>query len=170
VIGQLVVRGSTHFVADSSTGYRLRAFSLTIQRAKRIREFIRSGDELLFPLEHQATRARTQIYIRNINPRERGQDTFQAEIGYARMPGKTREVILVSAEMARGCPGISAIQLRCEALKDYFYVGSRRAWDRQPSFYELLGVDTSAAPAELRFAFKLRTLEPPMHRSASFVH
>ena len=56
--------------------------------------------------------------------------------------------------------GISAIHLRCEALRDYFCVGDRRrAWDRQPSFYELLRVSPSVLPAELRLAFKLRSLE-----------
>ncbi len=53
-----------------------------------------------------------------------------------------------------------SIQIRCEALKDYFYVGNRhRAWDRQPTFYELLRVNPKVPPAELRLAFKLRTLE-----------
>ncbi|MGB6877629.1 MAG: hypothetical protein WBD87_16515 [Candidatus Acidiferrales bacterium] len=62
--------------------------------------------------------------------------------------------------MVGGRLGIAAIQLRCEALRDYFYVGNRqRAWDRQPSFYKLLRTYANAAPAELRLTFKLRTLE-----------
>jgi curved DNA-binding protein CbpA len=35
----------------------------------------------------------------------------------------------------------------------------RRGWDRQSSFYELLRVNPKVSPAELRLAFKLRTLE-----------
>ena len=122
---------------------------------------IRTGDELLFPLEPQAANAGTEIYIRNTNTQERRQDTFQAEIGYATQPKKDkRGNLFVSADVVGGCLGISAIHVRCEALRDYFYVGNRRGpWGRQPSLYELLRVDTNAAPAELRLAFKLRALE-----------
>ena len=124
--------------------------------------FIHGGDELLFPLEFQAADSGTQIYIRNANPQQqRTPDRFQAEIGYATPPKKDkRGNLFVSAEIASDSLGISTIHLRCEALRDYFYVGNRwRAWDRQPSFYELLRVNTNMAPAELRLAFKLRALE-----------
>jgi len=124
--------------------------------------FIHSGDELLFPLEFQAANSGTQIYIRNANPRQqRTRERFQAMIGYATQPKKDkRGNPFVSAETVGDSLGISTIHLRCEALRDYFYVGNRLcAWDRQPSFYELLGVNTNMAPAELRLAFKLRALE-----------
>lgn len=123
--------------------------------------FIRPGDELGFPLALEAANAGTEIYIRNPNPEPRRRDIFQAPIGYATHPHKdNRNNLFVSAEIARGRLGISTIHLRCETLRDYFYVGNRRkAWDRQPSFYELLRVDSKASPADLRLAFKLRTLE-----------
>ena len=123
--------------------------------------FIRAGDELLSPLELQAAGAGTQIYIHNTSAQERRQDTFQAEIGYATQPRRDkRGGLFVSAEVVGGCLGISAIHLRCEALRDYFYVGNRRrTWDRQPSLYELLRVNPGVSPGELRLAFKLRTLE-----------
>ena len=123
--------------------------------------FIRAGDELLFPLGHEAAAAGTQIYIRKTHPEERRWDVFQAEIGYATQPRKDkRNNLFVSAEVPDSQLGISAISLRCEALRDYFYVGNRsRRWDRQSSFYELLRVNPKVSPAELRLAFKLRTLE-----------
>jgi hypothetical protein len=124
--------------------------------------FIYSGDELLFPLDFQAADSGTQICIRNANPQQQGtQERFQAAIGYATQPKKDkRGNFFVSAEIGSDSLGISTIHLRCEALRDYFYVGDRRrAWDRQPSFYELLRVNTNVAPAELRLAFKLRALE-----------
>ncbi len=123
--------------------------------------FIRAGDELLFPLGHEAAAAGTQIYIRKTHPEERRWDVFQAEIGYATQPRKDkRNNLFVSAEVPDSQLGISAISLRCEALRDYFYVGNRRrGWDRQSSFYELLRVNPKVSPAELRLAFKLRTLE-----------
>ena len=123
--------------------------------------FIRAGDELLFSLGHEAAAAGTQIYIRKTHLEERRWDVFQAEIGYATQPRKDkRNNLFVSAEVPDSQLGISAISLRCEALRDYFYVGNRRrGWDRQSSFYELLQVNPKVSPAELRLAFKLRTLE-----------
>jgi len=123
--------------------------------------FIRAGDELLFPLEHEAGAVGTQIYIRKTHPEQRTWDVFQAEIGYATQPRKDkRNNLFVSAEVPDSQLGISAINLRCEALRDYFYVGNRRRrWDRQSSFYKLLRVNPKVSLAELRLAFKLRTLE-----------
>ena len=123
--------------------------------------FIHAGDELLFPLEFAAAAAGTQIYLRKGNPGERRRDVLQAEIGYATRPRKDRrDDLFVSAEVRSPCFGISAINLRCEAIRDYFYVNNRgRAWDRQPSLYQLLRVNPEVSPTELRLAFKLRTLE-----------
>ena len=123
--------------------------------------FIRAGDELLFPLGHEATAAGTQIYIRKTHPEDRRWDIFQAEIGYATQPSKDkRNNLFVSTEVPDSQLGISGISLRCEALRDYFYVGNRRrGWHRQSSFYELLRVNPKVSPAELRLAFKLRALE-----------
>src|SRR6266403_4189627 len=123
--------------------------------------FIRAGDEVRFPIDFETANAGTQIYIRNTNPEERRRDVFQAEIGYATQPRKDRrDNLFVAAEVRGSRLGISAINLRCEALRDYFYVGNRRrVWDRQPSFYELLRVNPSVSPAELTLAFKLRSLE-----------
>jgi len=105
--------------------------------------FICAGDELLFPLEREAADVGTQIYIRKTHPEERRWDVFQAEISYATQPRKDkRNNLFVSAEVPDSQLGISAINLRCEALRDYFYVGNRRrGWARQPSFYELLRVN-----------------------------
>ncbi len=126
-----------------------------------VASFIRTGDELLFPLGHVAAAAGTQIYIRKTHPEERSWDVFQAEIGYATQPRKDkRNNLFVSAEVPDSQLGISAINLRCEALRDYFYVGNRRrGWDRQSSFYELLRINPKVSSAELRLAFKVRTLE-----------
>ena len=123
--------------------------------------FIYAGDEFLFPLEHEPVNGGTQTYIRNGSTGERRRDVFQAEIGYAAQPRKDkRDNLFVAAEVCGPSLGISAIHLRCGALRDYFCVGDRRrAWDRQPSFYELLRVSPTVSPAELRLAFKLRTLE-----------
>jgi hypothetical protein len=122
--------------------------------------FVREGDELLLPLDLGAADANTEILICH-NPEERRQDVFQAQIGYVSQPRKDkRDNLFVSAEVLGSRLGISAINLRCEVLRDYFFVGNRRrSWGRQPSFYELLRVNPKVSPTELRLAFKLRTLE-----------
>jgi len=124
--------------------------------------FIRTGCELCFPLELAAVSGGTEIYVRNTNPEAgRREDVFQAVIGYATQPREDkRKNLFISAEVVSGRLGISAIHIRCEALRDYFYVGNRRRnWDRQPSLYELLRVNHNVSPTELRLAFKLRALE-----------
>jgi hypothetical protein len=122
--------------------------------------FLRPDDELLFALDLGAVDANTEIYIRH-NPEERRQDVFQAQIRYVSLPRKDkRDNIFVSAEVPSSRLGISAINLRCEALRDYFYVANRRrSWDRQPTFYEFLRINPKVSPTELRLTFKLRTLE-----------
>jgi hypothetical protein len=122
---------------------------------------IRPGDELRFPLAPEATDAGTEIYIRNPNPETRRHDIFQAPIGYATQPRKDkRNNLFVSAEVLSRRLGIPAVHLRCELVRDYFYVGNRhRSWNRQPSFHELLRVNANVSPAELRLSFKLRSLE-----------
>lgn len=139
----------------------LLADGISILLSNFLASFIRPGDELLFPLGQESADAGTQIYIRKTHPEERRWDVFQAEIGYATQPRKDkRNNLFVSAEVPDSQLGISAINLRCEALRDYFYAGNRhRAWDRQPSFYVLLRVNPNVSPTELRLAFKLRTLE-----------
>src|SRR5260370_15794855 len=123
--------------------------------------FIRPGDELFSPVGLEAADVGTQLYIRNTNDRERRQDAFQAEVGYATQPRKDkRGNLYVSAEVIADRLGISAVHLPCEVLRDYFYVGHRlRPWDRQPSFYGLLRVNTSATPAALRLAITSLTTE-----------
>ncbi|MCI0627072.1 MAG: hypothetical protein L0387_36400 [Acidobacteria bacterium] len=68
--------------------------------------------------------------------------------------------LFVSAQVLSQNLGIAAIHIRCETLRDYFYAGSRRrVWNQQPTLYELLRISPTASPAEVRVAFKLRTLE-----------
>jgi hypothetical protein len=122
---------------------------------------IRTGDNLLFALELETADSSTDIYVRNTNPGTKRRDLFQTRIRYTSKPRRDkRNNFFVSAEVSNPRLGISTIYLSSETLRDYFYVGNRhRAWDRQPSFYELLQVDRHASLAELRLTFKLRTLE-----------
>jgi hypothetical protein len=122
--------------------------------------FVHASDELLFPLSAEAVDSPTEIYVRH-NPEQRRPDLFQAEIGYVAQPRKDKwDNLFVTAEVPDSRLGVSTIHVRCESLRDYFYVGNRRQkWGSQPTFYELLRVSPRASPTELRLAFKLRTLE-----------
>lgn len=122
--------------------------------------FIHSGDKLAFPLDTQAARVGTQIYVSGSDQGGR-KEAFQAGIGYATHPKKDkRGNLFVSADVPDDLLGISAIHLPCEVIRDYFYVPNRQcSWNRQPSLYELLRVNPHVSLTELRMAFKLRALE-----------
>src|SRR6267154_3174009 len=119
--------------------------------------FIHPGDEVRFPLAIEAAAAAAEIQIRNTKRITGRREIFQAEIGYATQPRKDkRGGLFVFAEVSRPCLGISAVQLRCDILRDYFYAGSRNcAFDRQPSFYDLLRSSPKASLTDLRLAFRL---------------
>ncbi|MGA9883473.1 MAG: hypothetical protein WBQ34_07130 [Candidatus Acidiferrales bacterium] len=126
-----------------------------------LRGSVRAGDEMLSRLELGTADARTELYIRNTNPKYKRPDILHAEIGHATQPRKDkRGHLFVAADVSSHALGISAIHIRCETLRDYFYVGDRhRPFDRQKTFYQLLRVSSGASPGETRLAFKLRTLE-----------
>jgi hypothetical protein len=123
--------------------------------------YIRRGDEVRFPLTLGKASACAELHICNANSPQRRGDVYQALIGYAAQPRKDkRGDLFVSAQVLSQHLGISSIHIRCGTLRDYFYAANRRrAWNQQPTFYELLRSSPTASPAELRVAFKLRTLE-----------
>src|SRR5581483_384920 len=131
--------------------------------------FIRFGDEIRFPLAIGSASADTEIYIRNGRSQSGRHDIYQAPIGYAAQPRKDkRGNLFVSVQVLNPHLGISAIHLRCETLRDYFYASNRRrTWDQQTTFYELLRASPQASLAELRVAFKLRALELRTARASS---
>jgi len=130
--------------------------------------FIRPGDEVRFPLSLGKASAGAELHICNANSPQRRGDVYQASIGYAAQPKKDkRGELFVSAQVLSPHLGISSIHIRCEMLRDYFYATNRRrTWSQQATFYELLRSNPTASPAELRVAFKLRTLELRAARSS----
>jgi hypothetical protein len=123
--------------------------------------FVHPGDEVRFPLAHETAAVAVEIQICNTTRITGRREILQAAIGYATQPRKDKQGNLyVLAEVVSPSLGISAVQLRCATLRDYFYVGNRHcAFHRQPSFYELLRSTPSASLTELRLAFRLRSLE-----------
>jgi hypothetical protein len=123
--------------------------------------FIHPGEEVRFPLALETAAVAAEIHIRDTKQITGRREIFQAAIGYATQPRKDkRGTLFVLAQVVSPNLGISAIHLRCELLRDYFYAGNRhRALDCQPSFYELLRSSPKSSPAELRLGFRLRSLE-----------
>ena len=122
---------------------------------------IRPGDEINFPLANDSSGTGTEIYIHKTSLFRRNCDLYQAPISYAAQPkADKRERLYVRAGVPTSRLGISSIHLPCEAVRDYFYVPTRRQpWERQTSLYDALRITPSASLAELRVAFRLRQLE-----------
>ncbi|MBI3779427.1 MAG: hypothetical protein HY274_11065, partial [Gammaproteobacteria bacterium] len=120
---------------------------------------IRVGDEIAFPLP-AAGAVGPEIYVAKArSPIDRC--LYQAPIEYVTQPKlDRRQRHFVCAQVKHGHLDISAIVLPCEILREYFYrLPQPDAQARHSSLYELLGISSRAAPAEIRLAFKLRQLE-----------
>jgi hypothetical protein len=135
-----------------------------------VSSFIHRRDEVTVPANFASADAATEVYVRAVAPRDQRRDCFLAEVGYITRPRKDkRNDLFVSAAVCGRYLGISVIHIRCDLVRDYFYVGNRQCdWDRQPSLYELLRVDPKVSPTDLRLAFRvrdleLRTIRAPVH-------
>ncbi len=119
------------------------------------------GDEITFPLAIDSPSTRTEICIRKTPSAGGDHGLYQAPISYAGQPKPDkRGRLYVRVEVSTGRLGISSIHLPCDVMRDYFYSPARgEPWMHQPSFYDVLRITSSASPAELRLAFRLRQLE-----------
>ena len=118
------------------------------------------GDEIKFLIPRGDT-AGPELYITKACSSGTNRCLYQAPVGYVTQPKlDKRRQHFVSAQVQDGNLGISAIVLPCEALREYFYrLPLGDAQSTRLSLYEILGVSSRAAPAEVRLAFKLRHLE-----------
>ncbi len=118
------------------------------------------GDEIAFPMLAEDTTG-PEIYVTKAHFSGIDRCLYQAPVGYVTHPKlDKRQQHFVSAQVQHGHLGISAIFLPCEILREYFYrLPQSDAQSKRPNLYEVLGVSSSAAPAEIRLAFKLRYLE-----------
>jgi hypothetical protein len=126
-----------------------------------VAKFLLGGDILRFPLRPTTGNSGAEIYIRRTALQDSQQELLFAEIGYARQPRRdSASHPSVVAELRGRQLGIANVYFHCDSIRNYFYtVDRQRSWDRQPSFYQLLQVNPTAAASELRIAFRLRTLE-----------
>src|SRR6266536_5541349 len=71
-----------------------------------------------------------------------------------------RDQTFVSAQVRSGSLGISSVFLPCEIVREYFYgVGDSKNGSVSAGLYQTLRIGTNASLAEIRVAFKLRSLE-----------
>jgi hypothetical protein len=141
------------------------AFCVLVNRSKvllsrLLASQITVGDEIAFRILTGDTAA-PEIRITKAYSSGTNRCLYQAPVGYVTQPKlDKRRQHFVSAQVQDGNLGISAIFLPCEALREYFYrLPQADAQAKRPSLYEILGVSSRAAPAEVRLAFKLRHLE-----------
>jgi hypothetical protein len=141
------------------------AFCVLVNRSKvllsrLLASQITVGDEIAFRIP-TGDSAAPEICITKAYSAGTNRCLYQATVGYVTQPKlDKRRQHFVSAQVQDGNLGISAIVLPCEALREYFYrLPQADAHAKRQSLYEILGVSSCAAPAEVRLAFKLRHLE-----------
>jgi len=133
----------------------------TLRISSLLASYLAIGDEVTFPIP-TTDAVGTEIYVTKNSASSRLQRcVYLAPIGHVSPPrADKRNRQFVSAEVQQSGLGIDSVFLSCEVLRDYFYRlpnGSER--EPRPNLYETLRIPASASPAELRVAFKLRSLE-----------
>jgi len=127
--------------------------------------FLAPGDELEFSPSLSSSAA-TELRITR-STRARPKQIYLAPIGYVTQPklDKCQEGFL-RAEVVGGGLGVRGVHLPSGAVRDYFYRADRkREWPDSPTLYDLLRVSPSAAPGDLRLAYKVRRLELEAERA-----
>jgi hypothetical protein len=130
------------------------------------------GDDISFPVLASSLTAATEIYVTRNSVSGSTRDVYQAPIGYVTQPKMDkRDQFFVAAEVQQGSLGLSSVLIPCVALRQYFYriQQKERAADHQ-TLYQVLRVSSSASPAELRVAFKLRQMELQQEHAAHSEH
>lgn len=119
------------------------------------------GDEIAFAIGAARDESGGEVYITKSGASSRPCDIYQVPIRYVTQPKIDRRCRhFVSAEVRESRLGISAVHLPCEALRNYFYrLRAAASQNSQRNFYDALCIPASASPAELRVAYRLRTLE-----------
>jgi len=119
--------------------------------------YLGAGDEIELPLGSELV----EIHVFKASASRRLRELYQVPIGYVTQPKEDkRKELFVVADALESRLGIRAVHLPCQVLRDYFYVADRhREWSKQATLYEVLGMPSTAGPAELRLSFKVRQLE-----------
>jgi hypothetical protein len=117
------------------------------------------GDDIAFPIS-TGDAVGTEILITKNAGAGPKSYLYHVPISYVSQPKQDkRNQHFVSAGVHHGGLGISTVFLPCEVLRSYFYRLPQDNGLDHPTLYEILRIPSSASPAELRVAFKLRDLE-----------
>ena len=118
------------------------------------------GDEIIFPIPDREVIG-AEVYLTKAPSLPLSNCFYLAPIGYATQPQlDKRDQTFVSARVQQDLLGISSIVLPCDTLREYFYgIDDSKSGSVSSTLYQLLRVATAASPAEIRVAYKLRTLE-----------
>jgi hypothetical protein len=123
-------------------------------------KYLATGDEVVFPVPMGATNG-PEILVNKSSASALAPVMYLASVGYVTQPSADkRGQSFVAGEVTGGRLGMSTVYLPCAAVRDYFYrLPASESQTKNLVLYELLGVPTTVAPAEMRVAFKLRRLE-----------
>jgi hypothetical protein len=124
------------------------------------RDRLAIGDEITFTIP-TGEDVRSEVLVTMRPSSGRGKCMYLAPIEYATHPKlDKRDQSFASAQVRGGSMGISSVFLPCEIVREYFYgVGDSKDGSVSASLYQTLRIGTSASLAEIRVAFKLRSLE-----------
>jgi hypothetical protein len=118
------------------------------------------GDEITFPVPDGES-VGPEVHIAKASSSGKKTCLYLASIGHVTQPRLDKcGQSFVSAQVRSGSMGISSVFLPCEIVREYFYgIGDSKNGSVSANLYQTLRVGTSASPAEIRVAFKLRVLE-----------
>ena len=118
------------------------------------------GDEITLPIPPGNAAGAEIMLMKGASPGAR-RCIYLVPIEHATQPKlDNRDQSFVSGQVRSGSMGISSVFLPCEIVREYFYgVGDSKNGSVSASLYQTLRIGTSASPAEIRVAFKLRSLE-----------
>ncbi len=118
------------------------------------------GDEITYPIPAEDG-VGMEVFVKKVSSAGTGACIYLASIEHATQPKlDKRDQSFVSAQVRSGSMGISSVFLPSEVVREYFYgVGDSKNGSVSAGLYQTLRIGASASPAEIRVAFKLRSLE-----------
>jgi hypothetical protein len=118
------------------------------------------GDEITLPIPPGNAAGAEIMLMKGASPGAR-RCIYLVPIEHATQPKlDKRDQSFVSAQVRSGSMGISSVFLPCEIVREYLHgVGDSKNGSVSASLYQTLRIGPSASPAEIRVAFKLRSLE-----------
>src|SRR6266404_3378564 len=118
------------------------------------------GDEIVFSIP-DGNALGSEVYLSKRSISGTPDRLYLATIGYATQPQKDkRSRSFLSVQVQQGSLGISWIFLPCDTVREYFYgIADARNRSDSETLYKTLRMERGASPAEIRIAFKLRSME-----------